>query len=147
LAGVAAIVLAIAGCTLLASSGEPQFPDISGPSISVAGRSVRVSGQADLPDGARMDFIAVQGCDVGRCVEETSSAVLANGKYEATFNLAGWPAGTHYLWVEFHPSRNQPRAVHEKYGVDGSKMTGRRVRPEDDDSGWQWFHAYEFTLN
>jgi hypothetical protein len=144
--GVAAIAVVVGGCALITPSAEPQFPQISRPVISVSGRGVEVSGDTDLPDGARMDLTAVQGCTSTPCNKQTASAVVSRGRYTANFGLTDWPAGTHYLWVEFHPDRDQSAAVREKYGADGSKMSGPRVRPRADDSGWEWFGVWDFTL-
>ena len=121
-----------------------QSPDISPPSISVNGRIVEASGQTDLPDGARMDFTAVRG-DLDLSLTGSSS-IVSHGRYDVVFDLIDWAPGEYVLWVEFWPGRGQSKAIEDKYGADGSKMSGGRVRNEPDSTELEWFGAYDFDL-
>jgi hypothetical protein len=141
--GAGAIVLGVAGCHLWRSA--TQSPYISAPSISVHGRSVEVSGETDLPDGARMDFTAVHSAAVGS-FEKSLSSLVSHGSYAVKFDLTGWPAGTHDIWVQFRPGDSQSAAVQELYGADGSKMHGGRIRHDPYGQDWEWAGAYDFTL-
>ena len=136
-----AAAIAVAGCRLV-SPPPAQVPYISVPTFAIHGRTLDVSGTTDLPDGARMDFVATGGGPT----PENLSSVISAGKYHTTFDLGTWPTATYWLWVEFNASERQPQAVQEKYGSDGSKMSGGRIRPQADDQGWQWFGAYSFDL-
>jgi hypothetical protein len=108
-------------------------------------RTFTVSGETDLPDGARLDFTVIRG-DLPCCSKETSTSLVNHGSYLVSFDLTGWPGGTHNLWVEFWPGHGQSEAIQEEYGTDGSKMSGGRIRPNADGLGWEWFADSEFVL-
>jgi hypothetical protein len=135
-------ILTVVGCGMLPPN-PPQVPDISMPTVAVHGRTVDVSGSTDLPDGARMDFVATGGGPTPK----SSSSVISGGEYHTTFDLAGWPAGRYAVWVEFNASEGQTQAVQAKYGPDGAKMSGGRIRSRVDGRGWQWSGAYAFDLD
>ena len=118
-------------------------------STAVGDGTVTVSGETDLPDGAVVTVQAVQWDEWQResadgtvpdvdtspwvVAEQTT---VANGRYESTLPIAGWPPGRGlaiaYFWVDL----GQPREVIDRFGLDriGPEGSGRqgqgRVRPD-----------------
>ena len=91
-----------------------------------------------------MDFTAVRG-DLDLSLTGSSS-IVSHGRYDVVFDLIDWAPGEYVLWVEFWPGRGQSKAIEDKYGADGSKMSGGRVRNEPDSTELEWFGAYDFDL-
>jgi hypothetical protein len=144
---VAALILSVvfSACSLI-DRGD-QFPFISAPSIHVSFRHVELSGDTDLPDGARIDLEAVWvDTQTARILHRQSvDAIVSRESYSGSFDLDEWPAGEIGLWVVFTPDSTQSQTVIDTYGIAGSKMHGAKVRLNDL-GGWEWANGYGATL-
>ena len=106
--------------------------------------TVTVTGETDLPDGAVIGIQAVQwdqwqreAADGTAPDVETSpwvrpgQAVVADGRYEATLPIDGWPAGHGVAFAYFWVDAGQPADVIARFGADGSGLKGPDVTDRD----------------
>lgn len=104
---------------------------------SLDGTHVTGSGETSLPDGSRVSMWAwYVGNDPGIHMSDTIEAVVADGRFSGTFDLAGWPAGPVMVKALFEIDETQPGEVAERYGADGARLTGPRVAYDDDTGTW-----------
>jgi hypothetical protein len=94
-------------------------------SARVDGTKVTGSGETSLPDGSRVTMWAMfAGDEPGIHMSDTQDAVVAGGQFSATFDLAGWPAGPVMVDALFEMDEHQPAEARQRYGEDGSRMSG-----------------------
>lgn len=97
----------------------------------LAENSLMISGQTDLPDGTLVDyeFWAVDpNGQPALGLDLRAEAVVKSGRYQASHDLSSWPkVGILRVWVAFAPDSRQPIAVQERYGIGGTRLSGRDV--------------------
>jgi hypothetical protein len=107
----------------------------------LAGRHLTIIGATDLPDGTEVLWSVWNESEAERFVnlEEAvdqsiyGHAVVSGGKFVASADLSGWPAGSTMVWAAFDPSPDQPAETIARVGEWGERLSGPGVI---DDSGY-----------
>jgi hypothetical protein len=96
----------------------------------ITGGSLHVRGITDLPDGAHI----VYSIGAGSSPEEgfggpyvDDSVAVAAGRFNEAVDIARFPSGPITVWAAFDPTDDQPPAVVERFGTDGSRLRGPDV--------------------
>lgn len=89
-----------------------------------------VSGQTDLPDGARIHVAAWH--DELLPLGVYSTATVADGRYGAQVELERWPRGSVHVFVSFGVDERQPPSVIERFGRNGERLQGPAVHEDSD---------------
>jgi hypothetical protein len=101
------------------------------PAVSVEGRSVRVTGTTDLPDGAVIDFYYWHELDSvnDRNDSHGSDATVRSGTFEFETDLTDWPGGTVTMIATFSVAwgTEQPQVVLDRFGSKGERLAGPQV--------------------
>ena len=106
-------------------------------SASLEGTTVTGAGETSLPDGSRVQvWASFWGDAPGIYVTDFPEAIVTGGRFSATFDLNGWPAGPVAVNALFQVDETQPAEVGRRYGADGSGMSGPRVKFDDDTGTW-----------
>jgi hypothetical protein len=135
-------VLAGGGCApgwLLPS--DPEFCV----SVAQGGELATVSGRTTLPDGALVDL--QEGgmiSDTGMDRPSSQRVAVANGQFEATFDLSRRSAGSFMATAEVRMS-GQPPAVIARYGSTGQGLSGPAVWPDGSNGGRRLFARLTFA--
>ncbi|MBI1181240.1 MAG: hypothetical protein GC201_11835 [Alphaproteobacteria bacterium] len=123
--------VALAACLLLAACSRSGAADTA---VAIAvdavlsGDTLSIDGKATVPDGAWIVYAAYR-VETPQ-TRETGYARVADGRFSATADVSGWPAGAIQVDAHFQtmlPAKRQPPAVIERYGESGERMTGPSV--------------------
>ena len=111
----------------------------------VQGSRVTVEGTTDIPDGAiiAVQVVQLEGwereaadgvpSDAGTSPWVRSEYVLVqNGRYSSSFETEDWPGGRVAAIVYFWIDARQPRAVIDRFEIDGSALRGPDVVDRED---------------
>src|SRR5437016_4044269 len=92
---------------------------------TLRGSTILIAGITSLGDGALI------------CWEVSKDAAMVDGctpvkhnSYQATASISGWPKGKVTVWAAFMTvlaPQSQPEWVLNRYGRDGTKLTGANV--------------------
>jgi hypothetical protein len=95
---------------------------------SVEGQTLRIRGTATVPDGAWIIYAAYRTSKPA--MRDKGYAQVRDNRFTAAVDISRWPPGTITVDANFQtllPSRQQPRVVIERFGAQGSRMTGDDV--------------------
>ena len=143
LAGAGVLVLAVASLLVVKVGAEailgqcaPTWLVGTDPQLcldaSIFGRTLSVTGNTSLPDGA---IVQVWATDYGtgynqRWTTDTVSLTLSNGAFSRTFDLSDWGAGTVTAYAQFEVTSVQPQIVVSRYGAGGERLHGPDVKSD-----------------
>ena len=136
LGAVAALALSL-GPRALSSIGATASMSLS---TQVGDGTVTVAGETDLPDGTVVLTQILQWDEWQRATADgvtpdvdtspwvrSDQTVVSDGRFEATFSTADWPAGrglaVGYFWLD----AQQPPDVIERFGSRGQRLKGPDV--------------------
>jgi hypothetical protein len=140
LGAVAALALSL-GPWALSSIGATASMSLS---TQVGDGTVTVTGETDLPDGTVvlaqiLQWDEWQGATADGVTPDVNTSpwvrseqtVVSDGRFEATFSTAEWPAGrglaVGYFWLD----TQQPADVIERFGSRGQRLKGPDVTEDD----------------
>jgi hypothetical protein len=140
--GLLAVGVVFGGSLYFANAGANAALETS---PTVAGRHVTIDGTTDLPDGTRLAVQVFQfdAWNRARAAGDAAAAedftyiddveaVVHGGRFSADVDMTGWPAGHGMSAVYFWIDESQPRAVIDRFGLDGSGLHGPHVLPDED---------------
>lgn len=120
---ISCLGLLIAGC----GNADPTNVSVT-LKTELDGRHLTISGKANVPDGALLDYAIEQ---IGGAGPGTLSdrAVVTDGQYTADTDLSEFQPGEVSVWVAFMPlsDAGQPEEVIDIFGIAGENLTGRQV--------------------
>ncbi len=100
---------------------------------SIAQRVLTVSGTTSLADGSIVQLLAEDdGVGGGYWTAGPIDVAVSGGSFRRTFDVSDWGAGTIVVTVQFAICGDQPQAVIDRYGGDGSGLRGPDVQPDPD---------------
>ena len=150
---VIATVLALS-CASLAAAWVLLPPLLAGPATAslhvephLNGRHLTIVATSDLADGTTFDWEVWNEAEadtndlvqLARAHDAHAQATLTGGRFEASADLTGWPAGRTAVRAAFYPGSDQPAGTIAKVGEVGEHLTGPGV---EDCSGTPCLVAY-----
>jgi hypothetical protein len=103
----------------------------------IDGTVLRTDVFTTLPDGSRLDIWATYAGEApGGDILTLGPGIVQAGRYHHETDLRGWPDGPVIVTAVFDPSIDQPAEVRVRFGADGSRMSGPRVRFDEDTDTW-----------
>lgn len=138
--GLLAVGVVFGGSLFLANAGANVALETT---PTVAGRHVTIDGTTDLPDGTLLSVQVFQLDAWSRALAAGDAAadfpyvadleaVVHDGRFSADADMTGWPAGHGMSAVSFWIDGSQPQAVIDRFGLDGSRLHGAKVLPNED---------------
>ncbi len=98
---------------------------------SVSGGTLTVTGTTSLSDGALVEITAEDdGVGGGYWSTSPTDVTVDGGAYRRAFDVSSWGAGTVTVSVRFEVSGDQPQALIDRYGGNGSGLRGPDVQPD-----------------
>jgi hypothetical protein len=113
----------------------------------VNGRSLRVTGTTDLPDGALVDWYLSRGLVDDNELPSGHIAVRSSS-FSFGADLSGWPSGTATAEVSFSCDWGtvQPRQVTDLVGEHCEHLSGAQVYVDSPGDPKQLFVPVDFTV-
>lgn len=115
-------------------TGLVPWPSASAVPVSMSvraridGHNLHIQGRATVPDGAWIIYAAYR--TVKPDLRVRGYARVRHDLFKAVVDISKWPSGKINVDANFQlllPAREQPKAVIERFGINGKRMTGKDV--------------------